>query len=157
MENTEHAVCMKLNNGGSHVCIETVYHKNLVLCGHSFMLVTKLNSMNLDWLIDWEGGRVVDKLQLRPHYNPYTSYTISVSGLNHIYCTFCSEWPFLKTWTVPFLNEWRRHMYYFKYLLHTYQNMTAHFAYTIYQPQQGMQVSLNMLLDYKTLQINSQE
>jgi hypothetical protein len=39
---------MELNNGGSQVCIETVYHKNLVLRGHSFMLVTKLNSVNLD-------------------------------------------------------------------------------------------------------------
>jgi hypothetical protein len=35
---------MELNNGGSHVRIEIVYHKNLVLRGHSFILVTKLNS-----------------------------------------------------------------------------------------------------------------
>jgi hypothetical protein len=38
---------MELNNVGSHVCIETVYHKNLVLRGNSFTLVTKLNSINL--------------------------------------------------------------------------------------------------------------
>jgi hypothetical protein len=47
---------MELNNGGSHVSIETVYHKNLVLRGHSFTLVTKLNSINLDWLNDYELG-----------------------------------------------------------------------------------------------------
>jgi hypothetical protein len=47
-ENTGHTECMELNNGGSHVCIETVYHKNLVLRGHNFMLVTKLNSINLE-------------------------------------------------------------------------------------------------------------
>jgi hypothetical protein len=41
---------MELNNGRSHVCIETVYHKNLVLRGHSFILVTKSNSVNLDWI-----------------------------------------------------------------------------------------------------------
>jgi hypothetical protein len=46
---------MELNNGGSHVHTETVYHKNPVLCGHSFMLVTKLNSINLDWnLTEWK-------------------------------------------------------------------------------------------------------
>jgi hypothetical protein len=39
---------MELNSGGGHVCIETVYHKNLVLRGHSFMLVTKFNSVNLE-------------------------------------------------------------------------------------------------------------
>jgi hypothetical protein len=38
----------ELNNRGSHVCIETVYHKSLVLRGHSFMLVTNLNSINFE-------------------------------------------------------------------------------------------------------------
>jgi hypothetical protein len=47
-ENKEHTVSMELNNGDNHVSIETVYHKILVLRGHSFMLVTKLNSINLD-------------------------------------------------------------------------------------------------------------
>jgi hypothetical protein len=35
-----------------YVCIGTVYHKDLVLRCHNLMLVTKLNSINLETLID---------------------------------------------------------------------------------------------------------
>jgi hypothetical protein len=87
---------------------------------------------------------------------------MSVSELRHIHCTFCLEWPFLKTWSVSFMKLLLEHEWVEEtcIILSTFcyvHNRIAHLASAIYQLHQGMRVSLNMLLVHKTLQISSQE
>jgi hypothetical protein len=57
------------------VCTEPVYHKNLLLCGHSTMIVTKLNSINFTLL---------------------TSLTSSLSSFSFPLCLSSVLLPFIK-------------------------------------------------------------